>query len=524
MKPFDSNGDFRAQVTEASALRRLAVRGAGATMASQGIGLAVQIVSTVVLARLLMPADFGLITMATTFSLLLVNFGLNGVTEAVIQRDKIDRALASNLFWINSAAGLVLTVVFAAAGSLMARFFGNPQVAHVAVGISLTIFITSTSVLPLALLMRAMQFPLVSLNDLISRVISVVVSVLFAWAGWGYWALVIGAIAQPLSQSIGAWILCPWMPVAPGRVAGTGSVLKFAAHVYGRFTVNYGSRNMDNLLVGWRFNAVALGFYKKAYDLFAMAALAQSLTSVAVSALSKLRQDSDRYKQYLLRALSVAAFVGLGIGAEFTLIGKDVIRLLLGPHWAPAGEIFKFFGPGMGVMVLYGIHSWIHLSIGRPDRWFRWGIIEFVYTGLLFLISLHWGPAGVAASWSISLCTLTIPALWYAGRPMDLRIGPMLGAIWKFVVASLAAGYAAAVIIPSLPVLSTSTSGAIDAVQQIAKSSLVFGTLYIAAVVILHQGFSPLRQIFNLLREMMPSRRSSSISTASAAVVGLGSK
>ncbi|PYU24538.1 MAG: hypothetical protein DMG32_13795 [Acidobacteria bacterium] len=178
------------------------------TLFSNGMGLLVQMVSTVALARLLTPADFGVVTMVTTFSLLLVNFGVNGFTEAIIQREEIDHSLATNLFWINICAGILLTVGFAAAGSLMARFYGNASVEYIAVGISLTILITSTSVMHLALLMRAMHFSLVSTNDFLSRVVSVAVSVLLAWSGWGYWALVVGAIAQPLSQSIGAWILC----------------------------------------------------------------------------------------------------------------------------------------------------------------------------------------------------------------------------------------------------------------------------------------------------------------------------
>src|SRR2546428_4854049 len=161
--------------------------------------------------------------------------------------------------------------------------------------------------------MRAMHFSQVSANDVVARIASVAVSVLLALAGWGYWALVAGAIAQPVSQSVGAWTLCRWVPGPPRRVAGTGSMVRFAIHVYGRFSLNYFARNTDNLLVGWRFNAQSLGYYKKAYDLFALSAVVQSLTKVAVSALSQLRADSIRYRQHLLRALSVAAFVGMGL-------------------------------------------------------------------------------------------------------------------------------------------------------------------------------------------------------------------
>ena len=523
MKPFDANGVFRSAPNETSALRRLAVRGAGATVLSGVLGQALQIIATVILARLLAPADFGLVAMVTTFSLLLSNFGLNGFTEAVIQREEIDHFLASNLFWINLAAGSLLTAVFAAAGSLAAQFYSNPHVAPVAAGIAATIFFTSTSVLHLALLKRAMRFSVVSANDIVSRFIMVAASILLAWAGWGYWALVAGAVAQSLSASAGAWILCRWVPSLPRRAAGTASAVKFAMHVYGRFSVSYGSRNVDNVLVGWRFNAQSLGFYKKAWDLFALSAFlfVQSLTSVAVSALSRLNRDPIQYKRKLLSAIAVTAFVGMGVGANLTLVGKDVIRLLLGPAWDPAGRIFMLFGPGIGVMFIYGTHSWIHLSIGRPDRWFRWTVIEFVATGSLFVLGLRWGPAGVAAASSASFWILTIPALWYAGRPIHFGVGPVLAAVWKYIVASLLAGCGTAVIMGRLPSFVTA-SGWIAAVARIAGISSLFGVLYVGVVILLHRGCAPLYQVTGLLREMVPWAGSQNSEPAKDAVSSTG--
>lgn len=497
------------------------MRSAGVTLFSQGVGLAVQMIATVTLARLLTPADFGVVTMVTTFSLLLVNFGVNGFTEAVLQRAKIDHFLASNLFWINVGAGILLTLGFAATGSLLARFYGDARVGRIAVGISLTILITSTSVLHLALLMRAMKFTPLSANDFLSRVGSVVVSIFFAWAGWGYWALVAGAVAQPLSQAVGAWTMCRWVPSLPRRVADTGSMVRFAAHVYGRFTLNYFSRNMDNLLVGWRFNAQSLGFYKKAYDLFALSAITQNLTTVAVSAMSRLNGDSQQYKRYLLRALSVAAFLGMGVGGTLTLVGKDLIGLLLGPGWEPAGQVFTFFGPGFGIMFLYGIHGWIHLSTGRPGHWFRWAWVEFIVTGLLFVLALPWGPAGVATSWSLSLCILTMPALWYAGRPIQLRIGPMIAAVWRYFVASLFAGCSTAAIIGRLPFF-VAASNSIGAIARIAKISVLFAVLYLGAVIILHRGRAPLTQVIGLLRDMGPRNKYSIPSQAVVEACGAG--
>jgi len=501
LRPFDSSGEFRPAT---DGLRRLAVKGAAATLLSQALSLSIQVIATVVLARLLTPKDFGLVAMVTTFSLLLLNFGVNGFADAVLQRQDFNHALASNMFWITVGSGFLLTIGFAASGSLLAQFFHEPLVAPVAAAISLSIVITSAAVIHLALLMRAMRFSLVSANDVFARMVSVLVSVLLDRAGHGYWALVGGVVAQPLSQTLGAWILCRWLPGLPRRVDGTGSMVRFAIHVYGRFSLNYFARNTDNLLVGWRFSAQALGFYKKAYDLFALSFVMQSLTPVAVSALSRLSKQPEQYRRYLMSALSIAGFLGMGLGAAFTLIGHDTILLLLGPEWAPSGRIFSLFGPGIGAMFLNGIHGWIHLSLGRGDRWLRWGIIEFIITAALFLLLLPWGPAGIAAAWSISLWILTIPSLWYAGRPMQIGFGSMVSSLWKYVPASLIAAFITAAIARSLPAALRSASDPVGTLFRMVTVFGIFSGLYLGGVIVMHRGCAPIYQLVALLREMVP--------------------
>src|SRR5260370_25445289 len=372
----------------------------------------------------------------------------------------------------------------------------------------MTILATSISVVHLALLKRAMRFKQVSINDICARLAAVIVAIVLGWAGWGYWALVAGAVALPLSTTIGAFLLCRWIPGFPRWVQDTGSTVRFAIHTYGNFTINYFSRNTDNLLVGWRFDAQSLGFYKKAYDLFALSAsqLVSSIAIVVVAALSRVHRDDAQSRRYLLGAVSVMAFVGMGLAAGLTLVGKDILRLLLGPGWEPAGRIFTFFAPGIGVMILYHTHGWIHLSLGRAVRWFRWGIVEFIVTCLLFLAGLPWGPVGIAVAWTLSFWVLTIPAMWYAGKPIGLAATTVLAVVWRHLLASLLAGSATAVIIRGIPSLAM-LPGASGAVTRIVAMSALLGPLYLTAVVLLHGGFAPLYQIAGLLQGMLPSGR-----------------
>lgn len=507
MNPFDATGSFLSGVGS-SKLRGQAVRGAGATVFASGLSLALQVVTTVMLARVLSPADFGVVTMVTTFSFLLVNVGANGLTEAIIQCEEIDRYTASNLFWLNAGAGMVVALVFAACGSLLAGFYRNPLVANVAVAVSVQILIAGASVIHLALLKRAMRFGATSFNEVFARAAYSAVAFLLALKGWRYWALVAGLIAHGLSTTIGAWWLCRWIPSPPQRTGKTVAAVRFAAKVYGRFCLGYSMQNIDNLLVGWRFNAVALGFYKKAYDLFTLSGsqLTSPLNNVALAALSRLNHDHVRFRRYLANSLGMIAFAGMAMSADLTLVGKDVVRLVLGPQWSESGRIFELFGPGIGVMLLCSTVGWIHLSLGKPGRWLFWSIVELSFTVSLFLAALPWGPSGIATAWSVSYWIFLIPGLWYAGRPIRFGVSAFVAAVWRYAAAALTAGIVTAAIIRGTPFWYTASSSS-AALWAIMMISTLFFALYLGTTIVLHWGLAPLRELASIVRELAPSSR-----------------
>lgn len=516
LNPFDAAGKF-CSIATGSGLRQAAIRGAGATIFASGTTLFVQMGATVILARLLTPADFGIVTMVTTFSLLLCSFGLNGFTEAILQREEVTSLLASNMFWANVGISMFLTAAFIAIGPLLARFYHDALVARVATGMSLTILIGSFGWIHLALLGRAMHFRAVSAINIAARFISVVSSIVLALRGWGYWSLVAGQVVVSVVTVIGAWWMCRWVPSFPKRMEGTRSVVKFAINVYSHYAFHYATRNADNLLVGWRFNAQALGFYKKAYDLFVLpdSQLTAPISAVVVTTLSRLNQDQRQYQRYFLSGISVLAFWGMGIGIDITLVGKDVIRFLLGPGWGEAGRIFSLFGPGIGVMLLYGTHGWIHLSSGRPERWFRWGLVESICTVGLFVVALSWGPPAVALSWTASYFILLLPAFWYAGAPIGLPVSSVLAAVWKFFVASTVAGAGVAVLIRYFGGPVVDSAGTLGALINLVSISLLFLVLYLIIVVSLHRGLTPVNQTIRLVRDAWPRReREGSITPA----------
>ncbi|HTX74673.1 MAG TPA: hypothetical protein VMD29_00615, partial [Terracidiphilus sp.] len=223
--------------------------------------------------------------------------------------------------------------------------------------------------------------------------------------------------------------------------------------------------------------------------------------NVAVSALSRVREDRPQFLRYLMGAVGMLAFLGMGIAGDFTLIGKDIIRLLLGPNWGTAGWIFTFFAPAIGIMMVNGVHGWIHVSLGHADRWVRWGVFEWVVTCSLFFAGLPWGPQGIAVAWCVSFWVLTLPAIWYAGRPIGLGVGPVIAVIWRYIAAAVASAVSSYLLLGELKVL-RAAAGAGGAALRIACVTGMFGGLYLLAVVILHRGPAPLRTAAKLVKDL----------------------
>jgi PST family polysaccharide transporter len=303
----------------------------------------------------------------------------------------------------------------------------------------------------------------------------------------------------------GAWILCGWRPGLPARGTGVRPMLRFALNTYGNYVVSYLGRTIDKMLIGRFQGSQLLGNYDRAYQLSLMLPnqLLSPLSTVAMSAFSRLSDDPEKYCHVYLRVLSIIAFVSIPLSAALTLVGQDLILLLLGPQWNKAGQIFTVFGLSIGVSMLYYTHAWLHLSLGTPDRWLRWGIIAFMVTVLFFVIGLRFGALGVAVAYSASFYILIGPALWYAGRPIHLKLSSVLSGIWKYFVSALAAGSLCWFILYKFD-LTSNIFMEFNIFIRIVISFALCILIYLSLVIVFYQNVKPMSQFISILREMVP--------------------
>jgi PST family polysaccharide transporter len=485
-------------------MRKRVIAGAGFSVFAQTANYAIQTVGTIIMARLLLPEDFGLVTMVATFSLLIQNFGLNGFTEAVVQSEELTQDQMSKLFWINLLIMTALTALFIAASPLIVWFYREPLLRRIAVALAFTILLGGLSTCHMALLNRNMRFKISAMIQVIAAFLSTAVGLMMALRGWGYWSLVWRRLALPLVTFIMAWIFCRWLPSRPSRRGEARGLLTFGVKTYGNYLLTYVRNNLDRILIGKAFGKGPLGHYDRANQLSSLLPnqLTIGLAGVGVAALSRLRNEPQRYLSYFGKSLAILSFVGFPGSILLTLTGKDIIIFLLGKNWSTAGDIFVALGPAIGVFVIYNTSTWLHISLGRPDRLLKWSIGVLLASTLAYSIGLRFGPLGVAVAYSTLFYVLLIPALLYAGRPLKISASYYLSILWKYWLAAFAAGACFWLLAHGLGATS-SIYGHLGILMRILLGSVLYLAMYLTAIFALFKGFTPLSLLVSTVKDIL---------------------
>jgi O-antigen/teichoic acid export membrane protein len=413
-------------------LARKSVRGGMITMSSQGIQLVLQIASTVVLARLLTPADYGLVGMVTVVMNFASIFKDAGLSIATVQKEEITNEQISTLFWLNIiiSASLGLCLILAGA-PLVAWFYGNPELSAITAALSFAFIFSGLTIQHQALQVRHMRFAMLAGIQIASQVISLIVTIIMAYLGMRYWALVCGTLVNALISSLLTFIFCPWVPGWMQRGTDIREMLKFGGHLTGFNFINYFSRNADNILIGRFISADALGLYSRAYSLFMMPInqIRGPMSQVAMPVLSSLRNEPDRYVKYYERLLDIMATLAMPLTIYCAIEAEFLIRLLLGPQWLGAVPVFRILAIVGLVQTISGTRGLVMISNGYSGRNLVFGIVNGSLTVVSFIAGLPFGIEGVALAYTIMNYAVLIPSLFYCFNGTPVRVSLFLKAL-----------------------------------------------------------------------------------------------
>jgi PST family polysaccharide transporter len=401
---------------DAASLKRQSAMGAAMTMGGQGTKFILQFGSQVLLARLLLPTDFGLLAMVgplVAAALLLTDLGLSAAT---IQRPTINQVELSSLFWLNVLIGCCLAALAVAAAPLAAIFYATPAVTPVMMTMAVALLLSSLAAQHLALLNRRMRFGAIALIEVGALAAGVIVGVGAALSGFGYWSLVAMQITNGIATLVMACLFSRWRPSRPGISRDALHLLRFGGTVTGYNLLGYLITNLDNILIGARFGAGPLGIYDRAYKLMfqPLWQMTAPAARVAIPLLSRLSGDDAGYRgAYLAMLGGVLTLTTPGILCAI-VFAKPVIFVLLGERWMESAPTFSWLGVAALSLQLRQAASWLFVSQGRANEQLKWGGLGSAAVIIGYLIGIFWGPKGVAMSAAISSALVQIPMMWWA--------------------------------------------------------------------------------------------------------------
>lgn len=426
-------------------LKRASVRSGMVTVTAQAVTIAVQLVSTVTLARLLSPADYGLLAMVmvvTSFAGLFRDFGLSA---AAIQRGDLTAAQQNGLFWLNLSIGGVLMVVLALAAPLVAWFYGEPRLTAIATVLSVTFLLASAGTQSGASLIREMKFGRHAVATIGGALVSLAVSIVAALRGERYWALVWGNIAGTSATALLLLVLASFRPSWPRRATGTRSLVSFGASITAFDFVNYFQRNLDNILIGKVWGPDVLGLYSRAYQLlmFPINAIRGPINSVAFPAMSKLQGEPEKLRNYYLRATTLIALLSMPLCAFCYVAVGPLVQVLLGDAWSGVSPIFQWLAVAAFIQPAAGFAGSLVMSLGQGKRYLYGGIFNSLVYCTGFILAIRWGAVGVAAAYAVTNYLVLYPWLSYIFRETPVSFRDFLSAL-SLPVAVSAAGMALA--------------------------------------------------------------------------------
>jgi len=381
------------------------VRGVFWTYSSFYIGKVMVLISTVILARLLVKSDFGVVS----FALLIIGFldtiNSAGISSALIYYQDDENALYNSAFWLNLAVGGVMFAGTWLLAPLAGNYFDDRRVVSFTQALAFVFLLNSLEDIPKAILTKNLSFKVKFLPDTLHAIFKGVVSILFAMMGFGAWSLVIGHLAGAFSSLIMYWIIVPWRPKFRMTIQWIRTIFSYGIGIVATNLLSYILVNIDYLFVGYFLGAAALGVYTIAFRIpdLLIVQFCSLVGRVIFPVFVKFKDDPEALKAAFLKTMNYVSSITIPLGLGLMLVSKPFVLTVFTNKWSEAI-------PVMRAIALYAL--FLSLAYNATHAYKARGAI-------LLMTSI-----------STVRAAILIPALWWASS----QIGSIEAIAWTHAV------------------------------------------------------------------------------------------
>lgn len=368
-------------------------------------------ISSIVLARLLTPDDYGYIGMLTIFLAIASTFIDGGFDSALIQKQRPTREDYSTIFYWNLFLSVVLYLVLFLTAPLIARFYHLPLLAMILRVQGIVLILNAVRIIQTNQLKKRLEFKKIATVNLSVSALSLAVTIYFAWRGFGVWALVIQQLMVSFLTTFIYWITGHWTPLFYFSAQSFKELFSFGGFILLSNLVNTFCNNIQGLLIGKFYSPTTLGYYSKAKHTEELSStfISSVIDQVAYPVLSEAQHDTDYMVRMLKKFTSVLAFVTFPVLALLALTAKPIFILLYSDRWLPSVPYFQLLCLAGFAICLQGINYYAIAALGKSREMFHWTMFKRISGIVLMIAGLFFGGiwgllvGSIITSWLIYL-------------------------------------------------------------------------------------------------------------------------
>ncbi|MDQ2567892.1 MOP flippase family protein, partial [Klebsiella michiganensis] len=408
---------------------------------SQGIKVGVQLLNIVVLARLIPPAEYGLMAMA----LVVTNFaGLVrdlGTAAAIIQKKNLQERTVNAIFWLNVCMGITIAIIIVLSSPVISMVFHEQRLVMVLCLLSISFPLASTASAHLALLEKKSRFKEIAFIEISSSVVAVSTAIILAYVGFGVYSLVFQSILLSLMSTIQFWFKSEWRPNTKTiiDIPEIKKLIGFSGNLTIFNFINYFSRNADSIIIGHFLSSAILGAYSLAYRI--MLFPVQNMTFVASRALypvfSEYQDDNEKLKRTYYSTLYYILFLVFPLMTGLAILSKPFINLVFGDKWILTASILTWLAPTGIIQAVLSTSGTIFMAKGKTYTLMKLGILGMVLQVSSFILGVQFDIVTFAKFYFIANVLNFIPVMWCVLNILDGSLGEFFLKIYKLILATV---------------------------------------------------------------------------------------
>jgi PST family polysaccharide transporter len=386
-------------------------RGAAWTAAANMGAALLNAAVALALTRLLTPADFGIQSAVVTITAFFGSLAETGVGSAIVQHDDLEQPELSSIFWSGLAASLVAYLSIVAAAPLIARLFTSATLEQVLPVAALNVVFLGTAIVPGALLRRRLAFATMARAKATGAVAGAIVAVATALAGGRYWALIGYSLSAVAVQTVFICRASRWSPSRTLRLAHLARVRGYAGSMVSFLTMNYWSRNLDNLLIGRFLGIASLGYYSVAQRLVGapLQLLTGSIAPLLHPTFAAMGDDAPRQRAAYLDLVRVTALLTFPVGATLWALSDPLVLVVAGPAWMPSAPVVRALGLLAAIQPVNMLCGSVFMARNAAHVMLRCATVGAAAVVVGMLLGLSHGVAGVAWGYSVAYLLVSAP-------------------------------------------------------------------------------------------------------------------